>query len=65
MGAQRDITSAGTAYALDLSRDAHVHTGFAAGRDSVGVIVLLGLALLKRSTAFLRMPSPGWPVRVQ
>ncbi len=39
MGAQRDITSAGTAYALDLSVDAHVHTGFAAGRDSVGVIV--------------------------
>jgi putative hydrolase len=25
--------------ALDLSTDAHVHTGFAAGRDSVGVVV--------------------------
>jgi putative hydrolase len=25
--------------ALDLSADAHVHTGFAAGRDSVGVVV--------------------------
>lgn len=24
---------------LDLGRDAHVHTGFAAGRDSVGVVV--------------------------
>ncbi|GIE97850.1 hydrolase [Paractinoplanes rishiriensis] len=29
----------GTAYALDLTVDAHVHTGFAAGRDSVGVVV--------------------------
>ncbi len=39
MGAEQEITSAGTAHALDLSVDAHVHTGFAAGRDSVGVIV--------------------------
>ena len=39
MGAQHDITSAGTVCALALSVDAHVHTGFAAGRDSVGVIV--------------------------
>ena len=39
MGAQHDSTSTGTALALDLSLDAHVHTGFAAGRDSVGVIV--------------------------
>lgn len=29
----------GTADALDLTVDAHVHTGFAAGRDSVGVVV--------------------------
>ncbi|MEU8658176.1 hydrolase [Actinoplanes philippinensis] len=29
----------GTACALDLSVDAHVHTGFAAGRDAVGVVV--------------------------
>ena len=29
----------GTAEALDLTMDAHVHTGFAAGRDSVGVVV--------------------------
>jgi putative hydrolase len=28
-----------TADALDLTMDAHVHTGFAAGRDSVGVVV--------------------------
>lgn len=29
----------GTAEVLDLTVDAHVHTGFAAGRDSVGVVV--------------------------
>jgi putative hydrolase len=29
----------GAADALDLTVDAHVHTGFAAGRDSVGVVV--------------------------
>jgi putative hydrolase len=29
----------GTVDALDLTMDAHVHTGFAAGRDSVGVVV--------------------------
>jgi len=28
-----------TVIGLDLSADAHVHTGFAAGRDSVGVLV--------------------------
>jgi putative hydrolase len=32
-------TLAGPAGALDLRADAHVHTGFAAGRDSVGLIV--------------------------
>ncbi|MDT5032815.1 MAG: putative hydrolase [Actinoplanes sp.] len=37
MGAvQKTIVDSG---ALDLSVDAHVHTGFAAGRDSVGVVV--------------------------
>ena len=39
MGGQRDMTMAGTTRVLDLSVDAHVHTGFAAGRDSVGVLV--------------------------
>jgi putative hydrolase len=33
---QKTIVDSG---ALDLSVDAHVHTGFAAGRDSVGVVV--------------------------
>jgi putative hydrolase len=32
-------TLAAPAAALDLRADAHVHTGFAAGRDSIGVIV--------------------------
>jgi putative hydrolase len=34
VGAERD-----SIIGLDLSADAHVHTGFAAGRDSVGVVV--------------------------
>src|SRR5690348_15368789 len=29
----------GTVDALDLTTDAHVHTGFSAGRDAVGVVV--------------------------
>ena len=32
----------GAARALDLTVDGHVHTGFAAGRDSVGVLVSAG-----------------------
>ncbi|AGL21191.1 PHP domain protein [Actinoplanes sp. N902-109] len=43
MGAERDSVMDGTTLAapatLDLRSDAHVHTGFAAGRDSVGVVV--------------------------
>jgi histidinol phosphatase-like PHP family hydrolase len=43
MGAERESVigggAVGTACALDLSVDAHVHTGFAAGRDAVGVVV--------------------------
>jgi putative hydrolase len=43
VGAERESVIGGgvvdTAEALDLSTDAHVHTGFAAGRDSVGVVV--------------------------
>jgi histidinol phosphatase-like PHP family hydrolase len=33
------IEGVGVVDALDLTTDAHVHTGFAAGRDSVGVVV--------------------------
>ncbi|WP_433298460.1 hydrolase [Actinoplanes sp. CA-030573] len=36
MGAELESVIGG---ALDLTVDAHVHTGFAAGRDSVGVVV--------------------------
>ncbi|MFI5493135.1 hydrolase [Actinoplanes sp. NPDC051859] len=42
MGAERESVMDGAtlaAAALDLGADAHVHTGFAAGRDSVGVVV--------------------------
>ena len=37
MGAEQETITTGST--LDLSMDAHVHTGFAAGRDSVGVVV--------------------------
>ena len=33
------MITGGSARTLDLTVDAHVHTGFAAGRDSVGVVV--------------------------
>ncbi|GAA1599036.1 hydrolase [Actinoplanes couchii] len=43
MGAERESVigggAVGTACALDLAVDAHVHTGFSAGRDAVGVVV--------------------------
>jgi hypothetical protein len=45
VGAEREsvIGAVGEApRALDLRIDAHVHTGFAAGRDSVGVVVMAG-----------------------
>ncbi|MCY1144801.1 hydrolase [Actinoplanes sp. Pm04-4] len=39
MGAERESVIGVVVDALDLSTDAHVHTGFAAGRDAVGVVV--------------------------
>jgi histidinol phosphatase-like PHP family hydrolase len=43
VGAERESVmqagAVGAGGALDLTVDAHVHTGFAAGRDSVGVVV--------------------------
>jgi histidinol phosphatase-like PHP family hydrolase len=43
VGAERESAIGGSGVgvvdALDLTMDAHVHTGFAAGRDSVGVVV--------------------------
>jgi putative hydrolase len=48
--AERESVIEGTPLALDLTVDGHVHTGFAAGRDSVGVVVSAadraGLAVL-------------------
>ncbi len=38
-GVTATAVAVGEARVLDLTVDAHVHTGFAAGRDSVGVIV--------------------------
>jgi histidinol phosphatase-like PHP family hydrolase len=42
VGAESKSVVAGTTGALDLAVDGHVHTGFAAGRDSVGVLVSAG-----------------------
>jgi histidinol phosphatase-like PHP family hydrolase len=42
VGAESKSVVVGTARALDLTVDGHVHTGFAAGRDSVGVLVSAG-----------------------
>jgi histidinol phosphatase-like PHP family hydrolase len=39
VGAERESVIGVVVDALDLSTDAHVHTGFAAGRDAVGVVV--------------------------
>lgn len=39
MGAERETVVVGNIGALDLTVDGHVHTGFAAGRDSVGHLV--------------------------
>jgi histidinol phosphatase-like PHP family hydrolase len=38
VGAEQELVVE-SAHALDLAVDGHVHTGFAAGRDSVGVVV--------------------------
>ncbi|NMO50209.1 hydrolase [Actinoplanes sp. TBRC 11911] len=53
MGAEQD-----TFTALDLSVDAHVHTGFAAGRDSVGVIVAAADQAGLRSLTFADQVGP-------
>jgi len=44
--------------ALDLSADAHVHTGFAAGRDSVGASVLAADRAGLRSLTFADQAGP-------
>jgi histidinol phosphatase-like PHP family hydrolase len=51
-----------TADALDLTVDAHVHTGFAAGRDSVGVVVAAAdqAGLTALTFADQAGPDTGW-----
>jgi len=44
--------------ALDLSADGHVHTGFAAGRDSVGVVVSAADRAGLRSLTFADQVGP-------
>ncbi|MET0422635.1 MAG: hydrolase [Actinoplanes sp.] len=52
----------GTADALDLTTDAHVHTGFSAGRDSVGVVVSAAdqAGLTSLTLADQVGPETGW-----
>ena len=47
-----------TVIGLDLTSDAHVHTGFAAGRDSVGVIVSVADRAGVRSITFADQVGP-------
>jgi putative hydrolase len=44
--------------ALDLTTDAHVHTGFAAGRDSIGVIVSVADRALLTAVTFADQVGP-------
>ena len=66
MGAERDSVigggAVGTACALDLAVDAHVHTGFAAGRDAVGVVVSAAdqVGLTALTFADQAGPDTGW-----
>ncbi|MEV4274354.1 hydrolase [Actinoplanes xinjiangensis] len=66
MGAERDSVigggAVGTACALDLAVDAHVHTGFAAGRDAVGVVVSAAdqIGLTALTFADQAGPDTGW-----
>ena len=56
--AERDTAVVGTAPALDLTSDAHVHTGFAAGRDSVGMVVSAADRAGLRSLTFADQVGP-------
>ncbi|WP_067508816.1 hydrolase [Actinoplanes sp. TFC3] len=60
MGAERESVMDATLLApgLDLRSDAHVHTGFAAGRDSVGVVVSAADRAGLRSLTFADQVSP-------
>jgi histidinol phosphatase-like PHP family hydrolase len=56
VGAEQETIVEGVA--LDLSSDAHVHTGFAAGRDSVGVVVSAADRAGLRSVTFADQVGP-------
>ena len=58
MGVERETVIV----ALDLTMDAHVHTGFAAGRDSVGVVVAAAdqAGLTALTFADQVGPDTGW-----
>ncbi|MEU8237130.1 hydrolase [Actinoplanes missouriensis] len=59
MVVERESVVAG---ALDLTVDAHVHTGFASGRDAVGVVVSAADRAGLRSLTFADQAGPdtGW-----
>ncbi|MEU4687284.1 hydrolase [Actinoplanes sp. NPDC023714] len=56
------VGAAGVAGALDLTVDAHVHTGFSSGRDAVGVVVSAADRAGLRSLTFADQAGPdtGW-----
>ena len=63
MGAEREAvldgtTLAGPAAEVDLRSDGHVHTGFAAGRDSVGLVVSAADAAGLTSVTFADQVGP-------
>lgn len=57
MGAEQELVIE-SAHALDLTVDGHVHTGFAAGRDSVGVVVSAADRAGLRSLTFADQVGP-------
>jgi histidinol phosphatase-like PHP family hydrolase len=61
VGAEQELVVE-SANALDLTVDGHVHTGFAAGRDSVGVVVSAADRAGLRSLTFADQvgPDTGW-----
>jgi histidinol phosphatase-like PHP family hydrolase len=57
VGAEQELVIEST-NALDLTVDGHVHTGFAAGRDSVGVVVSAADRAGMRSITFADQVGP-------
>jgi putative hydrolase len=57
VGAEQELVIE-SAHALDLTVDGHVHTGFAAGRDSVGLVVSAADRAGLRSLTFADQVGP-------